>query len=72
MTTNTNYQNRLRYTDYIQLFDDAGFTVSAEEPKRAREAELHSLRAMKLAPKFKMSYSLEDLAVHILDMVLIK
>ena len=72
ITTNTNYQNRLRYPDYIQLFDDAGFTVIAEEPKRARETELRSLRAMKLASKFKMGYSLEDLAVHILDVVLIK
>jgi SAM-dependent methyltransferase len=72
LTTDGNYQNRLRYPDYMRLFRDAGFDVVAEEPTRADEAELRSLEAMTLVPEFMRGYSLEDLAVHTLDVVLTK
>ncbi|MCC7437043.1 MAG: class I SAM-dependent methyltransferase [Armatimonadetes bacterium] len=56
------YQNRLRYSDYITLFHEAGFRIVEEEKITATPTELAELQQLQLAPRFK-EYTLDDLGV---------
>ncbi len=55
------YQNRLRYPDYVRLFEAAGLEIIAEAVSRPGPVELALLRELKIAPRFSNRYSLEDL-----------
>jgi len=55
-----NYQNRLRHPEYVQLFEEAGFTVTRQE-KYVDEKNLQSLGKMKIDKKFRR-FSPGDLA----------
>lgn len=56
------YQNRLRHSQYRQLFADAGFEILSEEPKRPSEADLARFRQLDLASSFR-SFDPDDLTV---------
>jgi hypothetical protein len=45
-------QNRLRYSQYLRLFDAAGFDVVSDEPVRPSPEDLRELRQMRRAPEF--------------------
>jgi SAM-dependent methyltransferase len=62
------YQNRLRRTDYLRAFADAGFTVVAEQGARPKREELNALKRQELAERFR-SYELDDLSVQSLALV---
>lgn len=65
------YQNRLRYSDYIAFFQQAGFRIVQEEAIAATSAELSALQQLQLAPRFK-KYTLDDLGVVELRVVMRK
>ncbi|KXK57360.1 MAG: Methyltransferase domain protein [Chlorobi bacterium OLB7] len=65
------YQNRLRYSDYIRLFHEAGLRVDEEKIIAATASELSELKQLHLAPRFQ-KYSVEDLGVVELRVVLRK
>lgn len=69
--TNAVYQNRLRYSDYINLFHEAGFVILEEKAITATIAELSELQQLPLAHRFK-GYKLEDLGVIELRVVMRK
>ncbi len=54
------YQNRLRHSDYIRLFQQAGYDLLHVEGE-AHAGCLEELKTMKLAPRFK-GYTPNDLA----------
>jgi SAM-dependent methyltransferase len=56
------YQNRLRRTDYVRAFTDAGFEIVEEMASSGDETALESLRELELAPRFR-GYPLDELAV---------
>lgn len=60
--TSLQYQNRLRNCDYLQIFEQAGFTVLEMEPLRYTPENEKELDSLKLAEKFK-GYSREDLLI---------
>jgi SAM-dependent methyltransferase len=62
------YQNRLRRSDYLRAFADAGFTVVAEGAARPKDEELDALRRQNLAERFQ-AYELDDLSVQSLALV---
>ena len=68
VTSKLNYQNRLRYPDYVDLFREAGLEIVAETLARPSDDELRALARLELAPEFR-SYSLDDLAVRSLEVV---
>ena len=57
------FQNRLRHSDYTDLFRAAGFEIVEEQMKAAQEAELRAIAQLPLAARFR-SYNIHDLAVH--------
>lgn len=57
------FQNRLRHSDYTDLFRAAGFEIVEEQLKAAQEAELRAIAQLPLARRFR-SYNIHDLAVH--------
>lgn len=65
------YQNRLRRSEYLRLFEDAGFEVIHEQTEAATEADLAALRQLKLQPEFR-HYEVADLSAQILGVVLRK
>lgn len=68
VTSKLNYQNRLRYPDYVDLFREAGLEIVAETLARPSDEELRALARLELAPEFR-SYSLDDVAVRSLEVV---
>ncbi len=64
-----NYQNRLRYPDYLELFRSAGFEVLEERAVEPSAHDLHVLRGLDLAEPFAGHYSLEELGVKQLRLV---
>ena len=62
------YQNRLRYPDYITLFEQAGFEIVAERLSRPTRKDLQQLESIELAPQFSR-YSRDELAVRGLALV---
>lgn len=56
------YQNRLRHSDYVRLFKEAGFKIVHEELVTASAEELKWLSTERLAEQYK-HYQPEDLGV---------
>jgi SAM-dependent methyltransferase len=69
LSSRLNHQNRLRRSDYIALFRSAGFEVVAERSVGPSAQDLEALRRLSLAEPFRSGYSLEDLAVKQLSVV---
>jgi SAM-dependent methyltransferase len=57
------YQSRLRHPDYVRLAGEAGLEILEDRPSRPNDADLAVLRGMKLAPRFKDRYALEELGI---------
>ena len=55
------FQNRLRHSDYVALFAQAGLTLLAELRVEAGDQTLAQLDRNRLAPRFRR-YDLADLA----------
>jgi hypothetical protein len=68
VNSSIHYQNRLRKSDYLRLFERAGAEILYCK-EHIRDADLVALETMKIAPRFR-GYSARDLAVHRLDVVL--
>jgi SAM-dependent methyltransferase len=58
-----NYQNRLRYPDYLELFRSAGFEMLEEHAVEPSARDLDVLRGLDLAEPFSSRYSLQELGV---------
>jgi SAM-dependent methyltransferase len=63
-----NYQNRLRYPDYAELFREAGLEIVSEEVTRPTAGQLAALSGLELAPEFHR-YAPEELAARALAVV---
>ena len=63
------YQNRLRYSEYMKLFASANLETLAEEIKGPSDAERLALKAMKLAPRFRHTYTIDDLGARSLKLI---
>ena len=61
LTSPLNYQNRLRYPDYIELLQRAGFEIVAERVGRPPAEDIETLRRLPLAEPFRDRYSFEEL-----------
>ena len=68
VNSSIHYQNRLRKSDYLRLFERAGAEILYCEA-RSIEFDLAAPATMKIAPRFQ-GYSTRDLAVHRLEVVL--
>ena len=64
-----NFQNRLRYPDYLELFRSAGFELVEEHAVGPSAQDLDVLRGLELAEPFASRYSLEELGVKQLRLV---
>lgn len=69
INSSLHYQNRLRYPDYIDVFNKSGFTTLEENVDYPSPDELEKLKSIKLAEKFKKGYSLEELGIKFLHVV---
>ena len=61
------WQSRLRYSQYRELFAQAGYEILADAPHRPTDAELRALGELRLAPEFR-GFAASDLgttAAHI-------
>ncbi len=56
------YLNRLRVSDYVELLEEAGFSIVELDTDHASEEDMRALRSMKLAPRFREGYERADLA----------
>jgi SAM-dependent methyltransferase len=56
------YQNRLRHTDYLNLFRGIGFEIVEENLKEGTDADLKTVEQIPLAKRFR-KYSIPELAV---------
>jgi hypothetical protein len=56
-------QSRRRYTDYLGMLDTAGLEIVEQDVDEATPEELADLRSLKLAPRFRDGYSIEQLGV---------
>jgi hypothetical protein len=68
LTCGVNYQNRLRYPDYLRLFAAAGLEIVAEEVTQPTNGDLEALARIELAPEFR-SYASDDVATRALAVV---
>jgi SAM-dependent methyltransferase len=66
------FLNRLRYPDYINLVKMSGLAIAAQKTNSPTPAELKTLSSMGLADSFRMGYSLEELGIKGLYLVLQK
>ena len=55
------FQNRLRYLDYVAMFQNAGFEIVECRPKKPTDADLALLKSLPIDSTFKNSF--EDLGV---------
>jgi SAM-dependent methyltransferase len=55
------YTNRLRYPDYLRLIKAAGFEVLMESVEKPTPADLATLRRLRLASRFRVAYTLDEL-----------
>jgi SAM-dependent methyltransferase len=63
------YENRLRLSDYLRLFGEAGLTVVDQHVTRPEPEHLVALARVDLAPRFR-AYAPDDLAARALEVVL--
>ncbi|MGH2889465.1 MAG: class I SAM-dependent methyltransferase [Solirubrobacteraceae bacterium] len=54
------WQSRLRHSQYLALFADAGFEIVSDQPQMPSDADLRQLDRLALAPEFHR-FSTEDL-----------
>lgn len=66
------YTNRLRRPDYLRLARDAGFEIAQEDMDNPTDGDMEVLRHLPLSQEFREGYSLEDLGVKRLRLVLRK
>ena len=69
LNSSLHYQNRLRYPDYVELLESAGFDVVETRVSRASERDLDLLRSIPLAPRFRDRYTPEELGAKALFVV---
>ncbi len=55
-------QNRLRHSEYVELFEGAGFDIDWDDPATPTTADLVELRGIPLAPEFER-FSVIDLGM---------
>lgn len=67
--SSVHFQNRLRYPDYVRLASAAGLEVVSETLSRPSAEDLGTLHRIRLAPRFKDRYSLEELGVKTVTLV---
>jgi hypothetical protein len=65
------YQNRLRHSDYVRLFAEAGLRILEVQPAPVGDADLSALRSVPLDARFER-YASHDLAVRDARFVLTK
>jgi len=63
------YQNRLRRTDYIALFEAAGLEILEEDLVSGSAQDLALVSELQVAKTFRDRYDLEDLAARELTLV---
>ncbi len=56
------YQNRLRNSDYVRIFEEAGFTILQAFPHQGSEKDIRKFEKITIADCFK-KYSREDLLI---------
>jgi len=72
VNSSLNFQNRLRYPDYLRIINEAHFEIIEEHPERPDKSESVELRRMKRAERFGTHYAVEDIGVKTLWVVLRK
>jgi hypothetical protein len=60
LNSDVHWQNRLRHSQYIELFERAGYSVVYDEPQLPSEEDLPVLAGLPLAPEFR-NFTLSDL-----------
>jgi SAM-dependent methyltransferase len=63
------FQNRLRCSDYIKLFEQSGLEIIAQDVTKPTFTELEVLQQLSLSSRFQGKYSLEDLGVKVAKIV---
>jgi len=63
------YQNRLRAPDYLRLFEQAGLTVVDTTVRPAAPQDRAGLEGMRITPRFRRRYSLDELGARSLRVV---
>jgi predicted SAM-dependent methyltransferase len=71
VNSSVHYQNRLRYPDYLEMFERAGFVVEAENIRWPNAIDLNNLERINVAPEFRM-YPQKILGITSLKIVLRK
>lgn len=69
INSSLNYQNRLRYSDYINLFCESGFEILSKDVYHVSLNELDKLKSIKIIAKFREEYSSEELGIKSLHIV---
>ncbi len=57
------YQNRLRHTDYVKLFEAVGFRIIENHITPGNDSDLEAIRSLTLNDQFR-NYAVEDLSIH--------
>ncbi len=65
------YQNRLRHKDYLEIFENAGFTLVKEKHRSPDESDLNKLNNLIIDSSFK-NYSMNELGIKDGEIVVIK
>jgi SAM-dependent methyltransferase len=63
ITSPLNYQNRLRYPDYIRVFTEGGFIIRQQSVGKANAKETETLQQMRVYHPFRVRYTAEELGV---------
>lgn len=66
------FTNRLRHSDYVRIVGSAGFDILADDSERPSAADLELLRGLKVGARFRDGYSLEELGIKRMNVVLKK
>ena len=65
------YQNRLRASDYLALFEESGLEIVERELQPAKPEEREQVKAMKVAERFR-GYGFDDLTMRGATVVALK
>jgi ubiquinone/menaquinone biosynthesis C-methylase UbiE len=69
VNSSINFQNRLRYPDYLSMITGAHFEILEQHPERPDKRDRDDLHQMKRADRFKTHYAIEDVGVKTLWVV---
>ena len=72
LNSSINFQNRLRYPDYLRMINDAHFEIIEQHPERPDKGDCDELYKMKLSDGFSKDGTIEDVGVKTLWVVLRK